>query len=130
VSREPYIIRTPEQRDAIRDLVGKLDVSKPWSITVEPYRKKRTNSQNNLYWKWISIVARETGNSQDDVHDAFKDMFCPPRTVTLGDNERHVRSTTKLNTAEMTEYMNAVYAYVTSELGCHLSIPEEMHNAA
>jgi hypothetical protein len=130
VSREPYIIRTEVQRDAIRDLVAKLDVSKPWSVTVDPYRKKRTNSQNNLYWKWISIVARETGNSKDDVHDAFKQMFCPPRVVKIGDDERSIYTTTKLTTQEMTDYINAVYAYATSELGYLLPLPEEAHLAA
>jgi hypothetical protein len=130
MSREPYLVRTVEQRDAIRDLVGKLDVSKPWSITVEPWKKKRTLSQNALYFKWVSIVANETGNSQDDVHEAFKQKFCPPRVVKIGDDERSIYTTTKLTTQEMTDYINKVYAYVTSELGYLLPLPEEMHNAA
>jgi hypothetical protein len=130
MSREPYILRTDEQRDAIRDLVGKLDMSKPWSVTIEPYRKKRTNSQGALYFKWVGIIARETGNSQDDVHEALKAKFCPPRTVTLGDEERHIRTTTKLTTGEMSAFMDAVHAFAASELAILLPIPEEMHYAA
>lgn len=130
MSRQPYILRSDEQRDAIASLVGNLDMSKPWSVTVEPYRKKRTNSQGALYFKWVSIIARETGNSQDDVHDALKDKFCPPRTVILGDEERHIRTTTKLSTVEMSAYMDAVQAFAASELGIYLPIPEEAHLAA
>ena len=126
MSREPYIIRSIEQRDRIRDLVAGLDVSKPWSVTVEPFKKKRTNSQGALYFKWVSIIARETGNSQDDVHEALKAKFCPPRTVTLGDDERHVRTTTKLSTVEMSAFMDACYAFGTSELGLLLPVPEEL----
>lgn len=130
MSREPYIIRSVEQRDAIAALVGKLDPEKVWSITVEPYRKKRTNSQGALYFKWVGIIARETGNSQDDVHEALKAKFCPPRTVTLGDEERHIRTTTKLSTAEMSAYMESVQAFAASELAILLPIPEELHRAA
>ena len=127
MSREPYIIRSIEQRDRIRDLVAGLDVSKPWSVTVEPFKKKRrTNSQGALYFKWVSIIALETGNSQDDVHAALKAKFCPHRTVTLGNDERHVRTTTKLSTVEMSAFMDACYAFGTSELGLLLPVPEEL----
>lgn len=130
MSREPYIVRSIEQRDAIASLVGKLDMSKPWSVTVEPYRKKRSLNQNALYWKWVGIIARETGNSNDDVHEALKAKFCPPRSITLGDEERQIRSTAKATTAEMQAYMDQVYAFATTELGILLPIPEEMHRAA
>ncbi len=126
MSREPYIIRDETGRDRIRDLVGGLDMSKPWSIIVEPYRKKRSLSQNALYWRWIGLVAQETGNANDDVHEAFKAKFCPPRTIKMGDDERDIRSTAKLTTADMQAYMDAVYAFVTTELGMLLPIPEEL----
>ncbi len=105
-------------------------MSKPWSITVEPFKKKRTNSQNSLYWKWVSIVANETGNSQDDVHEILKAKFCPPRVVRFNDEERQIRTTTKMTTADMTQYMDAVYAFATSDLGILLPLPEEAHQRA
>ena len=126
MSREPYIIRDDAGRDRISDLVAKLDMSKAWAVTVEPYKKKRSLNQNALYWRWIALVARETGNANDDVHEALKAKFCPPRTVHLGDEERDIRSTAKLTTAEMQAYMDAVYAYVTTELGMLLPLPEEL----
>lgn len=130
MSRQPYIVRSVEQRDAIAALVGKLDPEKVWAVTVEPYKKKRSLNQNALYWRWVSIIARETGNSHDDVHEALKAKFCPPRTVALGDEERQIRSTAKLTTEAMNEYMDQVHAFATSELAILLPLPEEQHLAA
>lgn len=126
MSREPYIIRDEAMRQRVSDLIDGLDLAKPWSVTVEPYRKKRTLSQNGLYWKWVSIIADATGNSDDDAHDALKDKFCPPREVQLGDDYRTIRSTAKLETLEFKSYMDKVYAFATAELGIMLPIPEEL----
>ena len=40
-----------------------------------PYRPRTTgeNSQNNLIWRLITIIAQETGNELDDVESAVKE---------------------------------------------------------
>lgn len=130
MSREPYIIRSVEQRDRIRDLVAGLDLSKPWSVSVEPYRKKRSLSQNSLMWKWLNEVAdqvqRETGQDADDVHEFFKQKFLKPQVVEINGETIMKYSTKNLTVPEMTEYMNRIYAFVTSVLGVLLPIPEEL----
>ncbi len=109
-------------------------MSKPWSVTVEPFKKKRTLSQNGLYWKWlertVDIVARETGNDKDDLHDIFKEKFLTPKIVEFDGQVHRKYSTKNLTTAEMSEYMNRIYAFVTSQLGIILPIPEELHRDA
>lgn len=126
MSREPYIIRDETMRQRVSDLVDALDLTKPWSVTIEPYKKKRSLSQNALYWKWVGIIADETGNDNDDIHEAFKGMFLTPRAVQIGIESREIRSTVKQNTDEMKTYMDKVYAYATSQLGILLPIPEEL----
>jgi hypothetical protein len=127
MSREPYI----EQRDAIRDLVGKLDVSKPWSITVEPYRKKRTNSQNALLHKWFDIIGRDTGYAAAEIKEIYRDMFLGTMPRDFGGEVRDVRrSTADLKSEEFSEFMDRVYQHATASLGVLLPLPEEAHLAA
>lgn len=126
MSRVPYIIRDEKLRAQVAGLISSLSLERPWSIVIEPYRKKRTLNQNALYWKWVGIVADETGNANDDVHAAFKAKFITPRTITIGESEVSISSTTKYTTLEMKDFMDKVYAFVTSELGILLPLPEEL----
>ena|SRR3990167_4325161 len=130
MSREPIILRDDVVRGYVLDLIGKLNLEKPWAVTVEPYKKKRSLNQLGLYWKWVGIVANETGNDADDLHEFFKSKFLIPRPVEIGGEVINVRSTTKLDTAAMKEFMDRVYAFAGSELGIMLPVPEDMGRAA
>lgn len=126
MSREPYLIRDEAMRQRVSDLIDGLDLSKPWSVTIEPHKKKRSLSQNALYWRWVGIIADNTGNDNDDVHEALKGMYLAPRSVEMGSERREIRSTAKQTTDEMKAYMDKVYAFATSQLGILLPIPEEL----
>ena len=58
----PYIVRDEYMRGRVLDLISKLDLSKPWQITVEPHRAARSLNQHNLYHLWVGIIAAHTGN--------------------------------------------------------------------
>ena len=123
----PVTIHTEADRQRVQGLIAALDLSKPWAITVERPKKRRTLSQGALYFKWCGIIADETGNTKEDVHEALKVQFVPAREITFGNGLRApVHSTANLETAAMSEYMDKVYAFVTSELGILLPLPEEM----
>lgn len=121
------ILRSDAQRKTALDLIGKLDLSKPFEVTVKRYVQKRSLNQSALYWKWIHLIANDTGNDPDDVHEAMKTKYLPP-IERLGSMIRP--STTKLSTVEMSAYMDRVYAFATSELGLILPVPEAMHQSA
>ena len=123
MSKHPITNET-QRAAAIHALCG-LDLTKPWTVEIKKKTKQRTLNQNALYWKWIGIFANETGNSEDDMHEFFKDKWCPISEVTVGDEVRQVRSTKKLKTVEMTEYMDKVYAFIVGEFGIILPIPED-----
>lgn len=122
------IVRDETLRDRAIDLIGKLDLSKPWRITVERYRRKRTLGQNALLHRYFGIIARETGNSPEDIKEAYRDMFLPKVPVRIGDEERLIgQSTTKLDTKQMSELVDKVYHHAASELGILLPLAEEAH---
>lgn len=127
----PYIVRDEYMRSRVADLIAKLDLSRPWQVTVEPHRARRSLNQNALYHKWVGIIAADTGNSHDDAHEFLKGEFLEPRTVEIGRRLRQVRpSTTTLKIDEMSAYMNQVQAWAGSTLGIILPTPEDLERAA
>jgi hypothetical protein len=120
------------QRKRVLGLIVALSLAKnSWRVTVERNVHKRTQSQNGLYQMWLDVIATHTGHSSTELAEAYKQMFLLPQLVDMGDGgEVEIRpSTTKLNVAEMSEYMDRIYAHATGELGCLLPLPEEQHNA-
>ena len=117
----PTIIHTATERRLVADTIACLDLSKPWAVTIEPYKKKRTLSQNDLMWVWNTIIAKETGNDIDVVHETMKKKFLPPNVVNcFGETVDH-RTTTTLNTSEMSEYLDKMRA-LASEMGIVLPL--------
>ena len=127
-------IRTEEDRKQVLETITLLNLEKPWTVEIKPYRKKRTLSQNALMWKWIETVAnhvsQHTGYTKAEVHEHFKAMFLPPKRVEIGGKVSEQRTTTKLTTKEMAQYMDAIYRWAAGELGLVLPIPEELHERA
>lgn len=130
MSRQPMTIRDEITRQLVASLIMGLSLEKPWQVTVQPVKKRRTLSQNNLYWSWVEKIAQETGNDRDDVHEALKGKFAPARSIALGDETATVLSTARLETDAMSAYMDKVYHFAASELGILLPLPEELGRAA
>lgn len=128
---QPLIIRDEPMRERVIDLIRQLDLAKGWRVSVAPYKRSRSLEQNNLYHKWCGVIAAETGNSHDAIHEFCKAEFLPPVFVEVGGKVREVRqTTTTLKVQEMSAFMDAVYAWASSDLGLILPIPEELGRAA
>lgn len=123
-----FAIHDRAGREQVKDFVGLLNHERPWLVTIEPFKKRRTLSQNALYWKWINetveLVADHTGMDNDEIHEFFKKKFLPAKVVEIDGETIDFRSTRKLNTAEMSEYMEKIYAFVSDRLGMRLPLPE------
>ena len=71
----------------------------------------RSLDQNSLYWLYLDVIAKETGNTVDDLHRLFKGLFLPKKEVTFkGKKYMMSGSTTKLTKAEMGEYLDKICA--------------------
>lgn len=125
------VIRGRTQRDYAIDLINKLSPDKIWAVTVSPYRKKRSLDQNALIHSWFAIIARETGNDPDDVKEALKSMFLPPRYVEMEGKTVEVRrATSKLDTKDMAEFCSRVQAWAAQEFGIVLPTRDDFRVAA
>jgi hypothetical protein len=86
-------------------------------VVLEHKKGKRSLQANSLYWVWLTIVAADTGNSEDDLHRLFKGRFLTPKIITIGGKEyKLARSTTELTTSEFADYLTKVAAEI-AQLG-------------
>ena len=98
-----------------------------YTVTIARKKEKRTLSQNALMWMWFTCISQETGQPVQDVHDTYCARFLARRAVTpRGDIIRVYGSTSKLTTAEMSDFMNQVQADA-AEMGIILPLPEDAY---
>ncbi len=87
-------------------------------LTIIKERHSRSLSQNHLYWLFLTFIGQELGYEAEELHSTFKAMF-------LTDHSKEfpiVRSTTKLSTAEFSDYLDRITRKV-AEMGIVLPDP-------
>jgi len=106
--------------------IDKLPDGKKYKVSVTLHRERRSLSQNSLYWLWLNCISAETGNDVDALHDYFKDRFLSRKVEIFGDECSVGTSTTKLNTAEFTAFLDKVQQFAAGE-GIILPNPEDLY---
>jgi len=96
-------------------------------LRIERYVEQRTISQNALMWLWFTCIERETGSDKQDVHDHYCRLFLRRTALINGVEETVYGGTSKLNTLQMTDFMNKVKADAATELGITLPLPEDRY---
>jgi len=145
------ILRTPQDVARTHAIIDNAQVSTdtPYEVTVKPYELTRSQAQNRLYRKWLSIICEETGQDTESLHIFFKERFLVPSLCAADDKfaERvqavkqlrrdgahemadfakgiilDYASTTSLKVRGMTTYLDNVSVFA-AELGITLSQPE------
>lgn len=93
-------------RQFCKDNIGKI-------LRIEKQVNTRTLSQNSLYWLFLEVIERETGNSANDLHEYFRRTKLPPKFIkVLGKEIKVPRSTTELNKIEFSDYMDKIASEV------------------
>ncbi len=96
-----------------------------YTITVKKVTEKRSIPQNDLMWMWLACIERETGTPKDEVYMYYCKKFLM-RTVTIGQKmERIYMTTSKLNTEQMTTFLNQLQSDAETELGIRLPTPQD-----
>ena len=92
-------------------------------ITIGPRRKKRSLSQNRYMWGIVyALMAEAAGYSPEEMHDALKIKFL---TVHGDTALPTIRSTAKLTTAEMEEYLENCRRLAAETYGLYVPLPNE-----
>ena len=124
--KQAFIIRDEQIRHNAVKAILDLDLEKPWDITIKPYVKKRSLDQNSLMHMWEQQIADETGNSKNAVHQRMMEEFLSPYQKIVMGKMTEYYTTTKLSTAEMSNYLDNIHSFAAA-WGIHLPLPEEMH---
>jgi hypothetical protein len=93
-----------------------LDLTQPLDIEWRERKSKRTIDQNSRLWAIYKILGDHIGLDNDEVHQMCGYKFLRYQKEVNGKTEEFIKSTTKLNTAEMADYQDAISRWA-SELG-------------
>jgi hypothetical protein len=97
---------------------------KKLEVVVRKQRSQRSNNQNNYLWGVVyKLISDATGYEVDEVHDIIKFKFLRKKNNYGMD---YVKSTAKMNTTEMEEYLDKVRKWSEVELNCKIPMPNEI----
>jgi hypothetical protein len=122
-------ILNPGDRQKVIDCVKQLPDGKQYAVEIKVNRERRTIDQNRLYWLWLSCIMDETGEHKDALHEYFKQHFlgCDEYKVFNKQQITIPKSTATLDTKQMTEYLERIQQFASSELGIVLPNPEDRY---
>lgn len=110
-----------QSREALQNIahiIAGLNPARKWLVSFKQDRETRTLAQNRRYWVAITEMAKESGHTKDEIHDAMKTMFLPQSVLKLGGEDVYIpASTPKLDVPEMSEYIERVIAFAATEFG-------------
>lgn len=82
-------------------------------LYIEKPELKRSLRQNAFYWFYLSIIAGETGNDPEDLHEFLKTKLLPKKIIKIKGRKGvydvvKYKSTTELSKLEFGEYMERI----------------------
>ena len=98
-----------------------------YTVSIKRKVEPRTLSQNALMWLWFTCIEQETGTDKQDVHDYYCNRFLRRTSYFRGKEMVIAGSTSKLNTVQMTDFLNKVQADAAAELGITLPLPADRY---
>ena len=96
-------------------------------VEIKRKAKPRTLAQNNLMWLWFKCMADTHGTTKEVYHDYYALKFLS-KDVLMGDKWKKIPGhTKKLNTLQMTDFLEKVKADAAVEFGITLPLPEDKY---
>ena len=98
------------------------------AVAIKKKRAQRSTQQSKYYWGVvIAYLSEDLGYTKEEVHQLMGRMFLKyVKSVSDGKEETFVRSTTSLDSAEMTIYIESIRTFALSELGIYIPDPNEI----
>ena len=135
------IIKTEKDKKLALEKLGQLPLEtktgKPIKYHFEctKINKKRTMSQNKYYFGVVlKIIASETGNDIEDLHEYFKQKYLGNKDIIveiMGEKIFRPITTTELDTKLFMEYIEKIRSFASLELNCYIpdanEVPDYMY---
>ncbi len=94
-----------------------------WNIHKE--NSIRTNLQNRYLHAIFNLLSQELGYTKDEVKQIFKRKFLSYKKEVKGKITTFVKGTHELDTKEMTDFIENIRKFSSSELGIYIPAPDE-----
>ena len=126
-----WVLTNPHQSGAIHKAIDEQPLDGSIRITMGKNKVKRSDSQNSLYWLWLTIIGDEIGYTKPEIHDALRAELLMPETYRdlQGATHECLPSTSKMKLGEFAEYLNAIERWASAE-GMILPHPEDVYYKA
>ena len=98
-----------------------------YEVIIKRASERRTVSQNDLLWMWLSCIERETGTPKNDAYLYYCRKFLS-KHVTVGGYSAEVYDTSSsLDTARMSAFLDSIRSDAATELGISLPDPQDRY---
>jgi len=119
-------------------LVNPKNIAQPiYKVTIEPYKAKRSVSQNRLLWLWMNEISNKYYETRGKLYspdmwaEYFKQNFIESAITEIrGEAIKMAKTTTQMTTKEFTDYLEKIDIYVVSELDIILPHPDDLYYSA
>lgn len=112
-----------------RQQVAGLMPGKKYGLTVEEYKASRSRQQLAYYWVLLGYLAKETGHTPEELHDAIMRQKFGTKHVRVGHIEQDVRQSVsdsaRFPTSDMVELIQETLD-LCGQLGVHVPSREEL----
>jgi hypothetical protein len=99
---------------------------KRFELVLRLQKSQRSLNQNAYYWSvCLEILSGHTGFTPEEIHEIMKYKFLKEHKNAGEKLFLYVKSTTKLNTTEMEEYLEKIRRFASIELNCFIPLPNE-----
>lgn len=79
------------------------------TLSITSRKPKRTEAQHRYYWVYVGDIARETGNDPEALHELFKTVLLPGKSIEVMGHTVVSRPSTKtLTRIEFGEYIDRI----------------------
>lgn len=100
-----------------------LDIEK--NLYLSEIKPVRSLSQNAYYHVILNYLEEKTGNDHDTLHKRFRKKFLGFEIVDcLGEEEEKIKSTTKLDTKQFTDYIEKICVFM-ADFGIEIPQPKD-----
>ena len=120
-----FILIDDQRRLNAIEYIKQQNINKPLQVDIKPYKKNRSNSQNNTMWMWYEDLADHFGYTPEELHEELKVKFLGVEEKTIGGELiRQPKSTTGLSTKEMADFLNKIEILARNQ-GVALEYPDD-----
>ena len=100
---------TATNRTSLFETLSHLDPTRLWDVEWREKKSKRTIDQNSRLWGVLyKAISEHTGYELDEVHQMMGYQFLRYQKEHKGLVQEFIKSTTKLDTKEMTDYQDSI----------------------